>query len=356
MKHKLLIVDDEEANLRVLERLFSDDYQPLIANSGAEALKLLAQHDCSMIISDQRMPEMSGLDLLKQAAQMRPHTIRILLTGYTDVETLVEAINSGVVYKYVTKPWDNEFLLQLVMRGLEHFESIKIGHISKLDVSRLERKIDAARSGLMRLWSESIRLRSPDLYAHAERTSRYAGAVAELMSLPAEQVKTVETAGLLFPSVYAASSISDVLTGRPVDETDLGLRTVELETALAPFAELRCFEDLAEVEVTIRFANEHFDGSGFPNQLDKDRIPLPSRILAVVRIYDLVTSAPIDDFRLTHEAAIQFLKNGPVRNNLDQAIVDLLGRIGFVSQLPEELVMNRHVHFGTPTEAPSIWA
>jgi response regulator RpfG family c-di-GMP phosphodiesterase len=345
MSYKILIVDDEEANLRALDRLLSYDYQPLTAGSGAEALEILAQHDCAMIISDQRMPEMSGLDFLKQAAEVRPKTIRILLTGYTDIDTLVEAINCGIVYKYVTKPWNNDELLQLIKRGFEHFESIKTLHSSKGDLARLERKINAARSAVMHLWCENIRLRSPELSAHAKRIERYAGAIADLMSLSPEQIALVSTAGLLFSTVYASSTISDVVVGKPVEDEDLGLRTVELESELAAFFELRCFDDFEQIEDVIRFANENFDGTGFPSRLAAERIPVASRILAVARAYDLITSAPIEEFGLSHEAAIQYLKNGPIRNTLDQSIVDVLGRLGFVSQIPDELLRSRQVQF-----------
>src|SRR4051812_32117586 len=107
MKYKILVVDDEPANLRVLDRLFSPEYDVFTANSGAEALNLLTLHDFAVIISDQRMPSMTGIEFLKQAADMRPQTVRIILSGHTDVEDLVESINSGVVYKYMTKPWLN---------------------------------------------------------------------------------------------------------------------------------------------------------------------------------------------------------------------------------------------------------
>jgi len=354
MSYKILIVDDEEANLRALDRLLSYEYHPLTARSGTEALEMLAQHDCAMIISDQRMPEMSGLDFLKQAAEMRPQTIRILLTGYTDVDTLVEAINCGIVYKYVTKPWSNDELLQLIKRGLEHFETIKTVHSSKGDLARLERKVSAARSAVMHLWSENIRLRSPELSAHARRIERYAGAIADLMELSSDQVSLVSTAGFLFASVYASSTISDVVVGKPADEVELGIRTVELESELAAFFELRCFDDFEQIEDTIRFANENFDGTGFPSRLAAERIPVASRILAVVRAYDLITSAPIEEFHLSHEAAIQYLKNGPIRNTLDQSIVDVLGRLGFVSQIPDELLRSRKVEFVTSQEP--VWA
>src|SRR5215210_6797600 len=99
MTYKILIVDDEPANLRLLERLFRREYQVISAESGSEALELLKRHDIALIISDQRMPFMTGIEFLKFAAQMRPQTVRIILTGYTDVNALIESINSGIVYK-----------------------------------------------------------------------------------------------------------------------------------------------------------------------------------------------------------------------------------------------------------------
>ncbi len=125
MPYKILIVDDEPANLRTLARMFRDDYEVLTAASGDEALALLGQHDVALLITDQRMPGMTGIELLKKTVPLRPRMVRIILTGYTDVDALVEAINCGQVYRYVAKPWDNEDLRLTVRRGLEHFESNK---------------------------------------------------------------------------------------------------------------------------------------------------------------------------------------------------------------------------------------
>jgi DNA-binding NtrC family response regulator len=137
MRYKIMVVDDEPANLRVLERLFRNDYEIVTAGSGAEALRLLQQHDVALIITDQRMPDITGIELLKRTASLRPHMVRIILTGYTDVETLVEAINSGYVYKYVTKPWNNEELRLTVSRALEHYETTKARHELEMNNQRL---------------------------------------------------------------------------------------------------------------------------------------------------------------------------------------------------------------------------
>src|SRR5204862_3213467 len=139
--YKLLIVDDETANIRLLERLFREDYFCLTAPSGEEAMQLLDQHDIAVIISDQRMPQMTGLELLKRSADRRPHMVRILLTGYTDVEALVEAVNCGLVYMYVSKPWNNDDLKLRVARAVEHYENNKLQHSLVANNERLKARI-----------------------------------------------------------------------------------------------------------------------------------------------------------------------------------------------------------------------
>jgi DNA-binding NtrC family response regulator len=142
MSYKILIVDDEPANLRTLERLFRDQYQVMTAGSGTEALDILGQHDVALLITDQRMPGMTGIELLKNTVSLRPRMVRMILTGYTDIEALVEAINCGEVYRYVTKPWNNDELRLTVKRALEHFETNKksytLEHMNHRLISRLK--------------------------------------------------------------------------------------------------------------------------------------------------------------------------------------------------------------------------
>jgi DNA-binding NtrC family response regulator len=145
MLYKIMIVDDEAANLRLLERLFRNDYTVITAESGEEALKLLEQHDVALLIADQRMPGMTGIELLQHTAPMRPHMVRIILTGYTDVEALVEAINGGYVYKYVTKPWNNDELRLTVSRALEHYETNRARHELEMTNRRLIARLEQIR-------------------------------------------------------------------------------------------------------------------------------------------------------------------------------------------------------------------
>lgn len=125
-KPKMLVVDDEPDNLDLLYRTFRRDFNVLRAESGIAALEILAaEGEVAVIISDQRMPEMKGTEFLSKTVPQFPDTMRIILTGFTDVEDLVEAINSGQVYKYITKPWDPNELKLVVQRAAETYELLK---------------------------------------------------------------------------------------------------------------------------------------------------------------------------------------------------------------------------------------
>lgn len=125
-KLKLLIVDDEPDNLDLLYRTFRRNYDVIRAKSAIEALKVLdEQGEVAIIISDQRMPEMLGTEFLSRTADRFPDTIRIVLTGYTDVEDLVDAINSGKVFKYITKPWKPQQLEVVIEQAAETYQVLK---------------------------------------------------------------------------------------------------------------------------------------------------------------------------------------------------------------------------------------
>lgn len=125
-KPRMLVVDDEPDNLDLLYRTFRRDFKVLRAESGVEALDVLSNEgEVAVIISDQRMPEMKGTEFLSKTVPDFPDTVRIILTGFTDVEDLVDAINAGQVYRYITKPWDPDELKHVVERASETYDLLK---------------------------------------------------------------------------------------------------------------------------------------------------------------------------------------------------------------------------------------
>ncbi|WP_293934326.1 EAL domain-containing protein [Iodobacter sp.] len=122
-QRSLLLVDDEQDILNALKRLFRrSGYIIYTATSGVQALELLGRHSINVIISDQRMPNMNGSDFLHRARELYPHTVRIMLSGYTELNTLTDAINSAGIFKFLTKPWEDEDLLEEIRHAFTYFE------------------------------------------------------------------------------------------------------------------------------------------------------------------------------------------------------------------------------------------
>lgn len=125
-KPRLMVVDDESDNRMLLNRTFRREYQVFAAESAFHALEILDKEgEMDVIISDQRMPQMSGIEFLSRTVESFPDTVRIVLTGYTDAQDLVDAINSGKVFKYITKPWDTNELKAVVQQAAETYSAIK---------------------------------------------------------------------------------------------------------------------------------------------------------------------------------------------------------------------------------------
>src|SRR2546430_5454961 len=122
-KFAVLYVDDEEESLKYFARAFSDQFRIFTAPNAQEGLKILEEHkdEIGLLMTDQRMPGEKGVWLLEKARQLRPRIIRMLATAYSDMEAAIAAVNSGAIYKYVSKPWDPPQLENTLKRGLEFF-------------------------------------------------------------------------------------------------------------------------------------------------------------------------------------------------------------------------------------------
>jgi len=148
-KYELLLVDDEMANLQKLQRTFVGQYQVYLAQSGEEALEILHKAPVDAIITDQKMPNMTGMEFLELSQKMYPNLVRIVLTGFAEVDDLIDAINSGKVHKYITKPWEPENLRLTVQDALEKMELVR-------ENERLAAELKSAND---RLQTENIILR-----------------------------------------------------------------------------------------------------------------------------------------------------------------------------------------------------
>lgn len=142
MEKVLLLVDDEENIVRALYRsLRRDGYKIVTAHSGPEGLETLQHHKVDVIVSDQRMPEMSGVEFLNHAKELYPNTIRIVLSGYTDLDSVTDAMNQGVIDKFLTKPWDDNLLRQNIQSAFQQ-------HGLSMENERLKNEVANLKSSM----------------------------------------------------------------------------------------------------------------------------------------------------------------------------------------------------------------
>jgi two-component system, NtrC family, response regulator HupR/HoxA len=182
LRFPVVVVDDEPDILRSFAYSYGDEFAVHTADTGRRGLELLEEHDAAVIVADQRMPAMSGVEFLERSMAIRPDANRIILTGYTDVESIVEAINRSRIYRYVTKPWESEELRLTLRRAIEAF------HLTRENV----RLVDQLRVANERLAVENAYLRSagttdeivgdsPAIHRVLEMVERVAGATTTVL-------------------------------------------------------------------------------------------------------------------------------------------------------------------------------
>ena len=160
-KHTILCVDDELDNVDALERLFRKHYAVLKATSGAQGLEILAENPgVALIISDQRMPNMTGVEFLEKTQRTHPEALRILLTGYTDIESVIQAVNQGQIYRYLTKPWDSADLLNTVATAIQKYDMAKELKKKNFELAKALndlKSLDKAKSNFMILINHELK-------------------------------------------------------------------------------------------------------------------------------------------------------------------------------------------------------
>lgn len=246
----VLVVDDEPANQRAVRRALLEDCAVLSAGGGEDALAILASEPVALIITDQRMPGMSGTELLAETVRDYPHLVRVVLTAYTDVETLVGAINGGHVYHFLGKPWETRELRQVVRRGLERYcaEMERIRLIEELEVAWGRARCEAEQKGrLLTLTAHElgtplhILVNALELLQSGDPESarRWIETALRASRWLARSVAQMNRAGQLRdPSLRLRCETFDVgaLLRSMLDElaAEMGRRTLSIEAAVPP--------------------------------------------------------------------------------------------------------------------------
>jgi putative nucleotidyltransferase with HDIG domain len=311
----ILFVDDEVNILKALKRLTRHEpWHVLCASRGAEALELLERSPAQVVVSDQRMPEMSGVDLLQSVRDRYPDVVRMMLTGYTEMNVAVDAINRGEIFRLITKPWNDEELKATIRQAFDHYhlkrEIKRLNQVTReqnfklQDMNRnLEAKVRERTKQLaekhqelrtayvqtIRALAEAVDAKDTYTRGHSERVGVYASKVARELDFPKEFIERVYIAGLLHDvgKIGVPDHIitkPDRLTAEEYEEIkkhpEIGAKILEPVTFLA------------DVVPCVRHHHEWYDGShqGYPRRLRGDEIPLPSRVILVADTVEAMTS------------------------------------------------------------------
>lgn len=334
----ILCVDDEPNIINALQRLLRrQNYQILTAESAAAGLRLLAQHSVDLVLSDMRMPEVDGAQFLEQVRLQSPTTIRILLTGYADVESTMAAINRGEIYRYIAKPWDDNEVLLLVKHALENkklaeekqqletltqqqneaLKSLNANLEIKVQertqalqnvLHELEKSNDHLRKNFLTsvaIFSNLMELRAGNLGGHSRRVADFSRKLALQMGLGNEEIQDIVLAALLHD--IGKIGLPDALLEKPQpsltqEEQGLLMRHPQVaETALLPLEQLKGAASI------IRSHHERFDGDGYPDGLSGFAIPLGARILLLANDYDALQFGTMLTMPLTAVKAFDFI-------------------------------------------------
>jgi putative nucleotidyltransferase with HDIG domain len=313
--HTVLFVDDEVNILKALQRLLrSEPMNVLCASRAQEALELLDRQECQVVVTDQRMPEMSGVDLLSQVRQRFPDIVRMMLTGYTEMDVAVDAINRGEIYRLITKPWNDDELRAIIRQAFDHSdlknEIKRLNQVTReqnfklQDMNRnLEGKVRDRTKQLaqkhqelrtayvqtIRALAEAVDAKDAYTRGHSERVGVYASKITREMGFPKEFIERVYIAGLLHD--VGKIGVRDTVITKPDRLTPEEYEEIKQHPAIGAKI-LEPVDFLADVVPCVRHHHEWFDGSdkGYPDRLCGDSIPLPSRIILVADTVEAMTS------------------------------------------------------------------
>ncbi len=313
--HTVLFVDDELNILKAVQRLLRhESTRVLTASRAREALELLEQNPVKVVVTDQRMPEMNGVELLAAVRERHPDVVRMMLTGYTEMNIAVEAINRGEIFRLITKPWNDDELKATIRQACDHYdlkqEIKRLNQVTReqnfklQDMNRnLEQKVRertkqvAEKHQELRLayvqtigaLAEAVDAKDAYTRGHSERVGVYASKVAAEMGFPKEFIERVYIAGLLHD--VGKIGVRDAVITKPdrltVPEYEEIMEHPEIGARI-----LEPVDFLRDIVPCVRHHHEWFDGCdrGYPLRLQGDQIPLPSRIILVADTVEAMTS------------------------------------------------------------------
>jgi putative nucleotidyltransferase with HDIG domain len=316
--HKILFVDDELNALSAFKRLFfvDNEIEVYVAKTGREALSILGCNDIDLVVSDMRMPQVNGNEFLKYIKDKYPNILRIMLTAYADVPTTLDAINKGEVYRFLTKPWNDQALKSTILDALEYLELKRRNEeLSKIiwnknrelsvlnktledkvihRTAKLEELNDQLRiinevlkqnfDEIIHLLIGTISLIQKDLAAHSKRVAHLSRLLCDELGLDVDLKKMISHAAFLHD--VGLLGASDHIFAVDLEQLDENSRNFYLYHPVIGEKLIGSVKTLKRIARLIRSHHEEYNGSGFPDKLRGNHIPLGSQIIKIASDYD----------------------------------------------------------------------
>lgn len=269
-----MFVDDELSVLSSLQRLFADtEHRCIFCSSPAEALVRANEEKIWVVVSDNQMPGMTGIDFLCRLRMISPDTVRIMMTAYANLGVAISAINRSEAFRFVTKPWDNDELLSLVAEG-----------IARYDILTSMRSHDEAR---YRSLAQTVELKDPYTRGHCDRVADYAEQLARAAGVEEPLLTCIRHGSILHDcgKIGVPEEVLNFPGKLTLEEFEIIKKHPDWGTQVAREANL----PEAVVNV-ILYHHERVDGSGYPAGLAGENIPFEARIAAIADVFDALTS------------------------------------------------------------------
>jgi len=348
----ILFVDDEANILRSLARLFRGrDLKILIAESGESGLKVLSEEQVDLVVSDMRMPNMDGAQFLTKVYEGWPDTERLLLTGYADITATVGAINQGRISRYIAKPWVDDEILGAVENALklkqlkhekqeleqqiesQNNELEQLNQTLERKVEQRTKEIYASNERLksnyvtsIKVFSNLIELRGGALSGHSRRVGELAVKIGTEMKLPRPVLQEILLGSLLHD--VGKIGFKDDILSKPLAQMNIEETNMHRSHTKNGQEALEALGDMEKVSLIVRSHHEMWDGSGYPDNLSGERIPLTARIVCVANDYDGLQAGTLTVTRLKPEAAAKMIQMGSGKR-YDPVVVRAFERVVF---------------------------
>lgn len=299
-KYNILLVDDEEDNLALLYRTLRGTYNLEKTTSPLKALEILKEKKFELVISDHKMPEMDGVEFLKQVQLNSPTTMRILLTAYSDANILIDAINYAKIYRYIKKPYNPEELQLIVSSALEYYQL-------KHDNDKLIEDLKELFSGTIKAIMEALDAKDSYTSGRSKRITNYSMLIAKQLGLSTFDISKIELAGMLHDIGMIGISDDilykiDELTQEEYDEIKK-----HISYSVKILEDIKQLKDVVEI---IKYHHEKYDGTGYPNGTKGDEIPLGARIIAITDAFDNIISDRNNRENINYDDALNKIKEG----------------------------------------------